>query len=258
MQARDRHHVRKADLREVARVLFVEIFLVAQQQRPQKCALALAVAALNGLTERPCDALRQILERARVCVVISRVAALIKQDVNALGREVAQMQPLPRRVGRAVEQHLRRHVRAGRKVQKVAVTVVDGPPRQAAVQDLHRDLRAVARLLGIAQKLDLDRVLRAEQCVVRRFDEVRIERVVPKREGKPQRAQKCALRPISAFACAAAESHDERSGGKSAAQNERPLRAQQILRERDAGRERRAENRQYPHRRAGSSVSPSR
>ena len=73
-------------------------------------------------------------------------------------------------------------MRAGFEVHKIRVTVVDGPPRQAAVQDLHRDLRAVARLLGIAQKLDLNRVLRAEQRVVRRFDKMRIKRVVPERK----------------------------------------------------------------------------
>ena len=101
-----------------------------------------------------------------------------------------------------------------------------GPPRQAAVQYLHRDLRAVARLLGIAQKLDLNRVPRAEQCVVRRFDEVRVERVVSERERKPQRAQKRALCPVLALVCAATKSHDKRRRGKHAAQNERPLRAQ--------------------------------
>ena len=136
------------------------------------------------------------------------------------------MQSLPRRVGRAVEQRLRRHVRAGLEVHKIRVTVVDGPPRQAAVQDLHRDLRAVARLLGIAQKLDLNRVLRAEQRVVRRFDKMRIKRVVPERKGKTKRTQKGALRPRPALVCAAAKSHDKRRRGKHAAQNERPLRAQ--------------------------------
>ena len=69
-------------------------------------------------------------------------------------------------------------MRAGLEVHKIRVTVVDGPPRQAAVQDLHRDLRAVARLLGI----DLNRVLRAKQRVVRRFDKMRIKRVVPERK----------------------------------------------------------------------------
>ena len=57
--------------------------------------------------------------------------------------------------------------------------------------------------------------------------------------------------------CTSFSAHDKRRRGKHAAQNERPLRAQQILRERDTGCERRAEDRQYPHRRAGSSVSPS-
>ena len=168
------------------------------------------------------------------------------------------MQSLPRRVGRAVEQRLRRHVRAGLEVHKIRVTVVDGPPRQAAVQDLHRDLRAVARLLRVAQKLHFYRVLRAEQRVVRRFDKMRVERVVPERKGKTKRTQKGALRPIPAFYRAAAKPHDERHRRKNGAQDERPLRGQQILRERSAECKRRAEDRQYPHRRAGSSVSPSR
>ena len=78
------------------------------------------------------------------------------------------------------------------------------------------------------------------------------------RKGKTKRTQKSALRPRPAFYRAAAKPHDERRRRKNGAQNERPLRTQQILRERSAECERRAEDCQYPHRRAGSSVSPSR
>ena len=124
----------------------------------------------------------EITHRASVRLVIRRLAALIEQDIGALGCEVEQVQPLPRRVGRAVEERLRRHMRAGREIQKGAVAVVDGLTGQATMQDLHRDLCPAARLLRVAQKLCFHRVLRAEQRVVRRFDKIRVERVVPERK----------------------------------------------------------------------------
>ena len=136
------------------------------------------------------------------------------------------MQPLPRRVGRAVEERLRRHVRAGREIQKGAVAIVDGLTGQAPMQDLHRNLCPAARLLRIAQKLHFYRVLRAEQRIVRRFDKMRVERVVPERKGKTKRTQKGALRPRPAFYRAAAKPHDERRRRKNGAQDERPLRGQ--------------------------------
>ena len=55
------------------------------------------------------------------------------RNIDALGCEIAQVQPLPRRVGRAVEQCLRRHMRAGLEIQKGAVAVVDGLTGQAAM-----------------------------------------------------------------------------------------------------------------------------
>ena len=115
-----------ARLAQVRRILHVKIALVAEEQGAQKAALPLAVDGLDGLAELLRDALRRIAKRARVTRLIRRLAAAVEQQINALGRKIADVAAVARGIGRAVEKHRVPHALARLKGEQVEAAVVDG------------------------------------------------------------------------------------------------------------------------------------
>ena len=250
VQARDGGDVIDARLAQVRRILHVKIALVAEEQGAQKAALPLAVDGLDGLAELPCDALRRIAKRARVTRLIRRLAAAVEQQINALGRKIADVAAVARGIGRAVEKHRVPHVLARLKGEQVEAAVVDGSPAQAAAQDTHRRLRAVIRLHGVGAKLQLHVLRRADERLVRRGDEARVSGVPAEGERHAERTQQ------HAPPHRAAQEKPERPKHQHNARRRKPQRGREKILRRDAA-ERKGGAEAKERARHGSSFKPS-
>ena len=251
VQTRDGGDVIDARLAQVRRILHVKIALVAEEQGAQKAALPLAVDRLDRLSEPFGDALRRIAQRTSVSRLMRRLAAAVKQQVDALGGEIADVAAIVRRVGGAIEKHRIPHTLARLKGEQVEAAVVDGSPAQAAAQDTHRRLRAVIRLHGVGAKLQLHVLRRADERLVRRGDEARVSGAPTEGERHAQRTQQ------HAPPHRAAQEKPERPQHQHNARRRKPQRGREKILRRDAA-ERKGGAEAKERARHGSSFKPSR
>ena len=251
VQARDGGDVIDARLAQVRRILHVKIALVAEEQGAQKAALPLAVDRLDRLSEPFGDALRRIAQRTSVSRLMRRLAAAVKQQVDALGGEIADVATVARGIGRAVEKHRVPHVLARLKGEHVEAAVVDGSPAQAAAQDSHRRLRAVIGLHRIGAKLQLDLIGLPDKRLVRCGDEARVSGVPAEGERHAQRTQQ------HAPPHRAAQEKPERPEHQHNARRRKPQRGREKILRRDAA-ERKGGAEAKERARHGSSFKPSR